>query len=147
MRLNLGSGRYRLLPGYINLDKVNGWLWESGLPDYGDNSIDCVTSSHTLMYVPEEYWTFIHGEVYRVLKANGVWRITEDETFYPSSIKYGGHTGFVTLTSLAHSRQYLEAAGFTVHDMPIDQTLFEDNSILQHNYDGLTTPFFIEGVK
>ena len=146
MRLNLGSGLRRNLIGYTNLTKERGWLWESGL-DYGTDSVECVTSSHTLMYVPIDFWASIHQEVYRVLKPGGIWRITEDETDDEKSIKFGGHQGYITRTSPARSRVFLEDAGFTVYDCRVDETHFTDRTILQNNYGGLTTPYWIEGIK
>ena len=140
------SGKWRpaRLPGYVNLDKIFGWKWESGLPAFADNSVECVTSSHTLMYVEERHWPFIHREVYRVLVPGGIWRITEDNMDAEQPRKVEGR---VTKTSPLHSRLYLESAKFTVRDCGVWETHFKDVTICQNNYAGLCVPYWIEGIK
>jgi ubiquinone/menaquinone biosynthesis C-methylase UbiE len=146
MRLNLGAGTpHTHILGYENLDKLTGWLWESGLKDYADNSVECITVAHTLMYVEEKYWPFIHAEMYRVLVPGGVVRITEDITDYPGGSKYGGaYSGWVTLTSSVKQAKYLTEAGFKVFYVNPWKTNFKDKTICQDTYQ---PSYYIEGVK
>lgn len=151
LKLNLGSGSHPL-PGYVNLDKKNGWTWESGLQAYEDNSVYCVTSSHSLMYVAPRHWPLICSEVFRVLKPLGVWRITEDETEDPRSIHYGGFPSkgdpVLAQTSVRICREFLEHVGFSVFEMPATKTHHTDDSILQDWYlPTITTSFWVEGIK
>ena len=58
IKLNLGS-KYRKLPGFDNLDKLFGWYFQEGLPQYADQSVDGITISHALMFLtPSELRTF-----------------------------------------------------------------------------------------
>ena len=67
IKLNLGS-KYRKLPGFDNLDKMFGWYFQEGLPQYSDQSVDGITISHALMFLtPSELRTFAK-EMNRVLK-------------------------------------------------------------------------------
>ena len=146
MRLNLGCGG-RELDGYHNLDKRTGWTWESGLKDYSDSSVECVTSSHTLMYVSISDWSFIFSEVFRVLVPGGIWRITEDNMDDPRqdpSVRGRG-----TNTDPGMTRTYLEQVGFTVRDCRPDETHFTDASIVQSWYRerGQCVSYWIEGIK
>jgi predicted SAM-dependent methyltransferase len=140
VRLNLGCGNRRL-EGYLNLDRRDGWTWEGGLPNVASNSIECVTSSHTLMYVPREKWASVFNEIFRVLQPGGVWRITEDDGVPPG-------VGYATYVTRSLADHHLTQAGFTVAKVPRDRTLFHDKSIIQDNYpDELTISFWLEGIK
>ena len=55
MRLNLGCGEEHLIDGFVNLDARTGWHFEDGLP-YPDGSVEAITISHALMYVPLSAW-------------------------------------------------------------------------------------------
>jgi Methyltransferase domain len=150
-RLNLGCGP-RTINSYDNLDKNDsGWRWENGLGQYPEASVECATSSHTLMYVSPHDWPHIFSEVYRVLIPGGVWRITEDETDEPESNKFGGHVsrgGFkVHRTGLVRMTPYFWDAGFKVYEVGPGETRFTDSSILQDWYRGIADSFFLEGVK
>lgn len=82
-KLNLGCG-FNQLDGYTNVDKFAGcipdtihdleqtpWPWE-------DNSVDEIRMSHVLEHIGQapDVFLAIVGEVYRVLKPNGQWRVT-----------------------------------------------------------------------
>ncbi len=88
MKLNLGSGAHPL-EGFVNLDKQNGWTFEQGLW-YSDRSVEAITISHALMYVPLAEWPRVFTELARVLVPGGIVRITEDATNDPESERYGG---------------------------------------------------------
>ncbi|MEO6508400.1 MAG: methyltransferase domain-containing protein, partial [Patescibacteria group bacterium] len=149
IKLNLGS-KQRKLPGFDNLDKIFGWHFQDGLPQYGDNSVEGITISHALMFLTlAELETFM-GEMWRVLKNGGVVRITEDDTENPKSSMY--KTGNIKsgpncLTGPKMMRTYLEKAGFTVYDVDRETTHFHDKSLMQAYRGGAPKFFFIEGVK
>lgn len=149
LKLNLGS-KYRRLKGFDNLDKLFGWLFQDGLPQYADGIVDGITISHALMFINEEELKFFAHEMYRVLKRGGVVRITEDDTENPKSRYYG--TGNIEskpncLTGAKMMRRVLEAEGFTVYDVDRETTHFEDKSLMQAYRGGEPHRFFIEGVK
>jgi hypothetical protein len=153
MRLNLGCGNHQL-DGYVNLDKnLNPhWYWETGLGIFPTASIECISSSHTLMYVEPSHWGKICHEAYRILKIGSIWRITEDECDNPLSNKFGGHTskgGFtVYQTSPDRFRPYLLAAGFKVYEVQSEETRFRDNTICQNYYPPeVANSFFLEAIK
>ena len=116
IKLNLGS-KYRKLPGFDNLDKMFGWYFQEGLPQYADQSVDGITISHALMFLsPNELRTFAK-EMNRVLKFGGVVRITEDDTENPLSTMY--KTGNIKsgprcLTGPKMMRLVLESTGFDI---------------------------------
>ena len=87
-RLNLGSGVY-IIEGFDNLDKIEGWLFEEGLPEYADGSVEAITVSTALIYVGVEHWTFIFSEFARVLEPGGVVRVMEADTSHPESKQFG----------------------------------------------------------
>lgn len=147
IKLNLGCGK-EPLEGFHNLDKKNGWLWESGLPMYKDNSVDAITISHTLMYVEDKYMPTIFEELIRVLKPGGVVRVTEDSTDDPLSERYNGHPECVSLTSAAKTMSLMFMAGFKkAFKLKADSTLWEDKSLCQNYHGGEPKVFFVEGVK
>ena len=149
IKLNLGS-KYRKLPGFDNLDKLFGWYFQEGLPQYADQSVDGITISHALMFLtPSELRTFAK-EMNRVLKYGGVVRITEDDTENPLSTMYGTgniKSGPRCLTGPQMMRKTLESAGFKVYDVGKDQTYFTDKSLIQAYRGGAPERFFMEGVK
>lgn len=148
-KLNLGCKR-RKLEGFDNLDKIYGWLFQDGLPQYADSSVEAITISHALMFLtPLELSSFIK-EMWRVLKPNGVVRITEDDTENPKSDTY--RTGCLTstphcLTGPNMMRALLEVAGFKVYDVDEETTHFQDKSLMQNYHKGRPRCFFIEGIK
>jgi hypothetical protein len=147
MKLNLASGAHPL-EGFTNLDKENGWLFEDGLHEYADGSVEAITESHGLMYVELESWPFVFGEFARVLKFDGIIRITEDATDDPRSPRYGGFDGAVTLTSFLLVEEHLLAAGLEIwQPIPEKPTVFRDTSLMQSWHGGAPKCFFIEGIK
>lgn len=149
VKLNLGS-KHRKLEGFENLDKLFGWHFQDGLPQYADGSVEAITISHALMFLTDsELETFLK-EAWRVLKVGGVIRITEDDTENPKSSWY--KTGNIEskphcLTGPAMMRIFLEKTGFSVYDATQTSTRFSDNSLMQAYRGGPPNVFFIEGVK
>jgi predicted SAM-dependent methyltransferase len=142
LKLNLGCGQYRL-PGFINLDKIDGWTWESGLP-FKDESIDAITESHSFMYIKDSDWPFVFSELKRVLKPSGILRITEDATDNPLSLWYNGHPEAIALTS------YDKIAGYLGDGFEVWKTLFNisvDPTLLQNWHGGEPKVFFLEARK
>lgn len=149
IKLNLGS-KYRKLPGFDNLDKIFGWLFQNGLPQYADSSVDGITISHALMFLTFQEIKLFMKEASRVLKINGVIRITEDDTENPQSEYY--KTGNISskpnsLTGPKMMRDILETVGLKVYDVNRDITYFQDKSLMQAYRGGGPKRFFIEGVK
>lgn len=149
IKLNLGS-KHRKLEGFDNLDKIFGWLFQNGLPQYQDGSVDGITISHALMFLTPAELTKFMKEMWRVLKIDGVVRITEDDTENPLSDFY--QTGNIKsnpscLTGPNMMRGVLEETGFKVYDVDRTTTHFSDNSLMQAYRGGAPNVFFIEGVK
>ena len=67
VKLNLGS-KYRRLKGFDNLDKIFGWRFQDGLPQYQDDSVDGITISHAVMFLTMDELRVFIKEMYRVLK-------------------------------------------------------------------------------
>lgn len=155
LRLNLGCGTpdtrsWHPMPGFVNLDRSLGWRFEDGLGDFADASIAGITISHALMYLEADGWPRFVAECARVLVPGGVIRITEDDTATHGSRRIGGWRGSEparTLTDPAMARRYLEAGGFTVHDVTAETSHFSDLSLLQAQHGDPPDVFFIEGVR
>ncbi len=146
MKLNLASGAHPL-PNFQNLDKDNGWLFEEGLRDYADGTIEAVTESHGLMYVALANWPFVFSEFARVLEPGGVVRITEDATDDPASERFGGYHDAVTLTSAKLIAYYLLAAGLEPRVLSASQTTFRDDSLRQSWHGAEPKVCYVEGIK
>lgn len=149
IKLNLGCKR-RKLPGFDNLDKIYGWLFQDGLPQYADSTVDGITISHALCFLTIPELETFAKEMRRVLKVEGVVRITEDDTENPLSVTY--QTGCVAsgprcLTGPKMMREMLEKVGFTVYDVDRTTTYFDNASLMQAYRGGPPKYFFIEGVK
>jgi SAM-dependent methyltransferase len=144
MKLNLGCGKY-VLEGFDNLDKLNGWTFESGLP-YQDESVEAITISHALMYVGDENWAFVFNELYRVLKRGGIVRVTEDATDDKRSERFGGIEEAKALTSFMKVADAFDVR-FRVFRMDENTTYFRDLSLLQNWHGGTPKVFFIEAIK
>lgn len=144
--MNLGSG-VRQLDGFVNLDALNGWRFEHGLGRYRDASVQAITISHSLMYVPVGAWPEVFAEFARVMACDGVIRITEDSTADPASERYGGYHDAVTLTTADLVIEHLEAAGFVASEVAPDQTRYLDDSLLQRWHGDPPKTFFVEGVR
>lgn len=146
MKLNLGAGPH-LLVGFVNLDLADGWRFEDGLGDYPDGSVEAITVSHALMYVPLASWPLVFAEFARVLEPGGVVRITEDATDDPLSPRYGGFPDAVTLTTRGLVRGYLELCGLTVEDVRSDWSHFRDDTLIQRWHGDPPKVFHVEGIK
>lgn len=146
LRLNLGAGP-NPLPGYVNLDKASGWLFEDGLQGFKDGSVAAITVSHVLMYVAAEHWPFVFSECERVLKPGGVLRVTEDSTGDPDSRRFGlRHRASVATTPelvLAH----MDGAGLAGRRVAPQETVFVDDTLIQQNYGEPPLVFHAEAVK
>lgn len=85
IKLNLGSGTHPL-DGWVNIDNDESCVpnvvhdLHNPLP-YEDGSVDEILISHTLMYFTRDEQQLILNECYRVLKTDGVIRVTEDNVF------------------------------------------------------------------
>lgn len=149
IRLNLGC-KHRKLKGFDNLDKIFGWSFQDGLPQYEDDTVSAITISHALMFLTvPEIETFMK-EAFRVLRVGGVIRITEDDTENTGSDMYGTGcvaSGPLSLTGPKMMRKILEGAQFTVYDVDRTTTYFSDQSLLQAYRGGPPKYFFIEAVK
>lgn len=143
MKLNLGCGPH-LLDGFENLDLP--WRFEDGLP-YPDDSVEAITVSHALMYVPLQEWPFVFTEFARVLEPGGVVRVTEDDTENPESERHGGWHDAVTLTGPKLVRKHLRGAGLTVTKHAADTSVFRDLSLCQAWHGQPPKVFFLEGRK
>lgn len=144
IKLNLGAGPHPL-DGFENLD-LPDWRFEDGL-DYADGSVDGISISHSIMYVPLEKWLFVFAELARVLRPGGIVRITEDATDDPESERYGGWHDAVTLTSAKLVRKHLRQAGLIAVSQRADQSGFRDLSLLQSFHGAAPKCFWIEGRK
>lgn len=149
IKLNLGC-KHRKLSGFDNLDKIFGWLFQDGLPEYADGTVDGITISHALMFLTTSELTTFMKEAWRVLKVDGVIRITEDDTENPQSDMYG--TGCIKsgprcLTGPKMMRGMLKGAGFKVYDVDQKTTHFYDRSLMQAYRGGPPKRFFIEAIK
>lgn len=155
LRLNLGCGTpatrsWHPIDGMENLDKSMGWSFEDGLGDYLDHSVDGITVSHSLMYVPLDQWPQVFDEFARVLADGGVIRITEDDAMSSESSRKGGWKGSepaVTLIDAAVVRKHLEQAGLVVTDVDAQATTYRDRSLMQAQHGATPDVFFIEGRK
>lgn len=153
--LNLGCGTpgarsWHPIAGCVNLDRSMGWMFEDGLPQYEDASVDGITVSHALMYVADADWPAFVLECRRVLTPHGVLRITEDDTTHPGSGRRGGWRGSepaVTLTDAAYVRAHLERWGFDVFDVGPRETRYRDHTLVQQQHGDPPDVFFLEAVK
>ncbi len=145
-RLNLGAGAHPI-EGFDNLDANNGWKFELGLGDYDDGSVEGITISHSVMYVPVLNWPYTFKEFARVLEPGGIVRITEDDTENPESERFGGWHDAVTQTSAKLVATHLRKAKLIVQKVDADTTFFSDRSLLQAHHGMPPKVFFIEGRK
>lgn len=149
IKLNLGAG-HKKLKGFINLDKDYGWKFQDGLGDYLTNTVEAITISHALMFLTAEELDKFLDEAYRVLKQEGVIRITEDNTENPDSDTYKkGWRGCKCLTSPEMMSKHLAVAGFAVSHCTPERTNYKDKSLIQtfHNENNPERVFHIEGLK
>ncbi len=145
MKLNLGAGPHPL-DEFVNLDPQAGWRFEDGLR-YEDGSVEAITVSHALMYLPADKWPSFLAEAFRVLEPRGIIRITEDNTEDPASERFGGWHDAVTLTGPLMVREQLKAAGFRVRKHAADTSGFRDRSLCQAWHGQPPKVFFVEGRK
>lgn len=145
-KLNLACGPHHL-DDFVNLDAGTGWRFEFGFPDYDAGSIEALSESHGLMYVPIAEWPFVFAEFARVLEPGGIVRITEDSTDDPESERFGGFHDAITLTTPALVRKHLRSAGLTVKKHTATSTGYVDDSLLQAWHGPEPKVFFLEGRK
>jgi hypothetical protein len=143
--LNLGSGRYPLAH-CVNLDADN-WCAETGLPFVASRSVDGMTISHMLMYLTRPQIRTLLSECRRVLKQDGVLRVTEDDTTNPAAARQGLQPGAVFETGLVALRDLLVESGFRPVVVSENTTVFSDDSLRQANHGDVPDVFFIEGWK
>lgn len=142
MKLNLGCGPRRL-DGFVNLDLKDGWSFQDGLGDFDDATVDGITVSHALMYVPIADWPVVFAECARVLKPGGVMRVTEDATDDRRSDRFGGWRDAVTLTSRSLVKTHMEIAGLEVSR----KRKPTDGSLVQAWHGVPPKVFAVEGLK
>ena len=161
IKLNFGIG-YHPIAGFINLEFNLEYIERSrsedcdvrecdlrdGLGMFNDGSADAATISHTLMYLKDEEYLKFLTEVYRVLRAGGVFRVTEDNCEHPNC---GEHRlpwpDKISVTGPKMMRVELKKAGFEVHDVGPDETLWADKSLIQRFHGDPPRVFHMEGVK
>lgn len=145
-KLNLACGP-NPLTGFDNLDASTGWRFEDGLGDYPDGSVEGLSESHGLMYVPLAEWPALFAEIARVLEPGGIVRITEDDTANAESERFGGWHDAVTLTSPKLVAAALRKAKLVVVKADADTTAFKDRSLMQAWHGAAPKCFWIEGQK
>lgn len=155
--LNLGCGdpnerSWHPIDGAINRDPgYDGWRFEHGLGEYADGSVDGVTISHALMYLPLDNWPKFMADVARVLRDGAVVRITEDDTADTRSRTHGrgwrGSQPAVTLTHPEMVKAHLTAAGLVAYDCGPDETMFENGILMQQQHGDAPHCFWVEGVR
>jgi len=117
MRLNLGSGNHPV-KGYKNID-IDLSLKPDECYDISrgirekDNSVDKILISHTLMYLRPSGVKHVLRECLRVLKENGVIRITEDNRHLKRRNKEQQHQyGAGVLFDIIEMIEMLREVGF-----------------------------------
>lgn len=159
--LNLGCGHPgEDMPGFVNLDRNpaygdgTGWKVDDGLVRWADGSVDAITISHLMMYVPVNTWHLLFDEIYRVLKPGGIVRITEDVILDPASRHWAGHVPLygswkgriVTCMSPAFVVTMLGLSNIQAREVKSEET-FCAIDIRQDRHGGPPHTFFVEGVK
>lgn len=142
MKLNLGAGAH-LLDGFENLDRP--WRMEDGLP-YPDGSVEAITISCALMYVPIGAWPAVFAEFARVLEPGGFLRITEEDNENPKSRRFGGRRSDTRVWP-QRVIDHAEAAGLTAAKVTPRRTAFRDKSLIQEHHGKPPTVFHVEAVK
>jgi hypothetical protein len=145
LRLNLASGTHEIA-GFINLD-LPDWRFEDGLGDYADESVEGLTESHGLMFLPLREWPALFAEIARILEHGGVVRVTEDNTEDKRSPRYGGFDGAVTLTYPLLVIDHMEQAGLHAGRVKQNETFFKDRSLMQAWHGPDPKCFWCEGIK
>jgi len=161
--LNIGAGK-DLISDWINLDRhyfrvhdQESVLWDfsRGLRMFERDSVDAITVSHALMYIPLSSHSDFFNECFRVLKRGGVLRISEDD----AKVRRANDCHYyVGPTSPIMIRQALSCSGFEVFDhypsttksryasiMRVNHMEYWDHVKFQKNFQ--TGVYFIEGVK
>lgn len=146
LRLNLGGG-INPLPGFVNLDKSNGWTFEEGLGRFPDGSVEAITESHALMYVDVELWPFVFSEIARVLVPGGTVRITQDAIGAPGSGRPTIRPGAAVATTADLVLWHLDRAGIPGCLVAAAQTGFVDGTLIQQNYGREPDVFHVEAAK
>lgn len=145
MKLNLASGAHPL-DGFANLTPPD-WHFQDGLNQYASESVEGITESHGLMFLPFNEWPALFTEIHRVLVPGGVVRITEDATDDPRSERYGGFAGAVALTTRGLVAKYIAEAGLRPAFVQHDLSCFHDLSLVQSWHGKPPKVFHVEGVK
>jgi SAM-dependent methyltransferase len=133
VRVHLGPGQRRYLPGWINVDanmftgKCDVWAnLCDGLP-FRNDSVDGIYSHHVIEHLPDLDFHF--AEMFRVLKPGGVFRV-------------GGPNGDAAI------RKYVEGAGEWFSDFPVKrQSLggrLENFIFCRREHLTILTPSFLE---
>lgn len=147
-KLNLGAGEHKLFD-FDNLDPSyeQPWRFEDGLSMYEDDSVDAITTSHALMYVPGEKWRACFEEMARVLRPGGVVRITGDNIGGEGSTRTEIRPGAEVETSPGLALELLEEVGLGPEHVTENISVWHDRSLIQTNYGSEPDVFHVEGVK
>lgn len=146
LRLNLG-GFYNPIAGFVNLDQQWGWRFEDGLGAWPDGSVEAVTESHALMYVPRAHWPMVFSEIARVLVPGGTVRMTHDNIGGKGSRRPRIRPGAALATTPRLFLEHLAAAGLDGRLVDEDETGFRDGSLIQQNYGHPPDVFHVEATK
>lgn len=146
LRLNLGGG-INPIPGFVNLDKTTGWTFEEGLGQFPDASVEAITESHALMYVPIGYWPMVFSEIARVLVPGGTLRLTHDNIGGEGSSRPRIRPRAAVATTPELVLEHLQRAGLPGWVVDQDETRFGDRSLIQQNYGREPDVFHVEAVK
>ncbi len=148
-RLNLGAGHYGI-DGFINLDPVRDppWRFQDGLPFHEDGSVEGITVSCALCYLPFADWPPAFQEFARVLERGGVIRVQDEWADHPQSAYYPeGFPGVATLTTPDLVWEAMRAARLAPTIVSATTTTFRDRSLIQNLHRGEPHTFAVEGVK
>lgn len=147
-KLNLGAGQNQL-DGFVNLDPSyeQPWRFEDGLSMYEDESVDAITTSHALMYVPEDCWPAAFAEMARVLRPGGVLRITGDNIGGEGSTRQEIRPRAAVATTPEAALEHLEAVNLGPEFVTANISVWHDRSLIQSNYGSEPDVFHLEGVK
>lgn len=146
LRLNLGGG-INPIPGFVNLDKSAGWMFEDGLGQFPDGSVEAITESHALMYVDIGRWPFVFSEIARVLQPGGTVRMTHDAIGAPGSSRPVIRPRAAVATTAELVLWHLDRAGIPGRVVAPEETSFVDGSLIQQNYGCPPDVFHVEAVK
>lgn len=145
VKLNLGAGP-NPLEGFDNLDPTYEPRWSFPQPiPYAVESVDAITVSHVLMYVPLEDWPACFAEMARVLAPGGVVRLTEDAIGGEGSARETIRPGAAVATTADLVMAHLRDAGLYAELVTANVSAWHEKSLVQRNYGQAPDVFHVEG--